>query len=109
VIGSGPVAPNPAQLITSPRVEKLLTGLQASFDYVLIISPPVGQVADAYALAPFIDATLYVVRYNFTSKDQLEVINDIYLNKKLNSPMIVLNNAKTENGYSGRYGYEGKS
>jgi hypothetical protein len=51
-----------------------------------------------------------MVRYNYTAKSQLELIEDIYTNNKLVHPMIVLNDAKEEAthayGYGYNYGYE---
>lgn len=103
VVGSGPIPPNPGEIMLSSRVGKLIEELKQQFDYVVIDSSPVGQISDSYTLAPYIDSTIYVVRYGHTYKTQLSIINDIYRNKKLNNPMIVLN-GKEENTF-GSYGY----
>jgi capsular exopolysaccharide synthesis family protein len=103
VIGSGPVPPNPAELMMSPKIGKLINILKESFDYVIIDTAPVGQVVDAFMLAPYIDSTIYLVRYNFTPKPLLETIQKIYKERKLSHPMIVLNDAKEKKGYG--YGY----
>jgi tyrosine-protein kinase Etk/Wzc len=101
VIGSGPIPPNPGELMLSSKIENLINELKEKFDYVIIDSSP--QISDSYSLAPYIDSTIYVVRYNYTYKEQLEIVDDIHKNKKLNHPMIVLN-GKDENAY-GSYGY----
>ncbi|MBC5992536.1 polysaccharide biosynthesis tyrosine autokinase [Pontibacter sp. SD6] len=106
VIGSGPVPPNPLELMSSPKVGKLIDVLKATFDHIIIDTAPVGQVADAFALAPYVDSSVYIVRYGYTLKEQLEIIDDIYKQKKLNSPMIVLNDAVKNAGYGYGYGYE---
>jgi tyrosine-protein kinase Etk/Wzc len=106
LIGCGDIPPNPAELMMSKRMHELFEELQRRFDVVIIDSAPVGQVADAFALAPFIDQTLYVVRYNYTTKDQIDFIDDIGKNKKLSNPMIVMNDAKKVMGYGYGYGYE---
>ncbi|WP_162053462.1 GumC family protein [Pontibacter pamirensis] len=105
MIGSGPIPPNPSQIMLHPRVGTLIDELKEVFDYVIIDTAPVGQVADALALAPYIDSSIYVVRYNKTAKDQVKIIDDIYRNRKLKHPMIVLNDAKKQNGYGYGYGY----
>ena len=64
---------------------------------------PVGQVVDAFMMAPHIDSTIYVVRYNYTLKSQISIIDKIYKERKLNHPMVVLNDVKKEIGYG--YGY----
>jgi len=106
LIGCGDIPPNPAELMMSRRMTDLMAELRERFDVIIIDSAPVGQVADAFALAPYIDQTLYVVRYNYTTKDQIEFIDDIGRNKKLKNPMIVLNDAKLLMGYGYGYGYE---
>lgn len=103
VIGTGAVPPNPAEFAMSPKLEKLINELKNNFDYVIIDTAPVGPVADAFALAPYIDMTIFMVRYNYTYKEQIEIIEEIYTEKKLKNLMIVLNDAKKKNGY--RYGY----
>lgn len=108
VIGSGPIPPNPGELMLSSRISNLIEELKGKYDYVVIDSSPVGQISDSYTLAPYIDSTIYVVRYGYTFKSQLNIVDDIYKNKKLNYPMIVLN-GKEENTYGGYgygYGYE---
>src|SRR5690606_26085532 len=106
-IGAGAVPPSPGELMMSSKVGQLIKELNQCFDYVVIDSSPVGQVADTYNLAPYADSTLYIVRYNYTYKTQLAILQEIYRNKRLNRPMVVLNDAKNENAYG--YGYsEGK-
>jgi capsular exopolysaccharide synthesis family protein len=108
-VDSGPTPPNPSELMLSPKVDKLIDILKESFDYVILDSAPVGQVADAFSLAPYIDSTIYLVRYNFTHKAQLEIINRIQADHKLKQVMLVVNDAKKTNlqdyGYGNGYGY----
>ncbi|WP_299702438.1 tyrosine-protein kinase [uncultured Pontibacter sp.] len=105
IIGSGPIPPNPAELMLLPKIGTLLDELKASFDYIILDSSPVGQVADTLALAPYIDSSLYIVRYNYTHKKQLQIIDDLYKSRKLKHPMIVLNDAKKSSSYGYSYGY----
>ncbi|GGG25183.1 GumC family protein [Pontibacter amylolyticus] len=105
IIGSGPIPPNPAELMLLPKIGTLLDELKANFDFIILDSSPVGQVADTLALAPYIDSSLYIVRYNYTHKKQLQIIDDLYKSRKLKHPMIVLNDAKKGNSYGYSYGY----
>src|SRR5690606_7728838 len=50
-IAAGTIPPTPAELITSPKIHELIQLLRSQFDYVLLDSPPIGQVADAYSLS----------------------------------------------------------
>ncbi|GAA4816922.1 GumC family protein [Litoribaculum gwangyangense] len=104
-IGSGPIPPNPGELMLHERVGELLEDLKDKFDYVIIDTPPIGKVADAYSLNPYIDSTLFVVRFNYTKKEELNVINEITENKRLKQPMIVFNDVKMEKSGVYSYGY----
>lgn len=108
VIGCGAIPENPSELLMSPLMPELFKQLKERFDYVIVDTSPVGQVADAFSLAPYADASIYLVRYNYTDKVQLNILKDIFENNKLKNPMVVLNDAKGDNfkgyGYGG-YGY----
>ncbi|MEO8472293.1 MAG: polysaccharide biosynthesis tyrosine autokinase [Chryseolinea sp.] len=105
IASSGSLPPNPAELMTSHNVAHLINSLKASFDYVIIDTAPIGRVADAFSLGPLIDSTIYIVRNNYTSKEQLELVEDVYKNKKLAHPMIVLNDVKEDKEHAYGYGY----
>src|SRR5690606_35606379 len=62
LIGCGNIPPHPAELMMSRRMQNLFEELKTRFDVIIIDSAPVGQVADAFALSPYIDQTLYIVR-----------------------------------------------
>ncbi|WP_162343318.1 GumC family protein [Cyclobacterium salsum] len=104
-LGAGTLPPNPAELIMSPRVKDLIATLRNQFDYIILDSPPIGQVADTFSLAPFVDSTLFIVRYGYTYKAHLPILEDVYRSKKLSQPMVVLNDASKRNGYEYGYGY----
>lgn len=105
VISCGALPPNPAELMMSTKLQRLLAELKKSFDHIIIDTPPIGQVADAYTLSSEIDSTIYIVRYNHTPKKQLELIQNIYTARTLRHPMLVLNDAKKRNANSYGYGY----
>ncbi len=68
VIVSGPIPPNPAELIMSDGMKELIQELKTKYDYIILDTPPVGLVSDALELAQYCDVTLYIVRQNFTKK-----------------------------------------
>lgn len=105
VIPAGTLPPNPAEIILSDKVGELISDMRQRYDYVFIDSPPVGKVADALTLNAHIDTAIYLVRYNYTEKDQLQIIDDIFENKKLKNPLIVLNDSKKLNSGNYVYGY----
>ncbi len=109
VIASGPVPPNPAELIGTPRLEVLMKYLKEHFDYIVIDSPPVASVTDAKLLARFADVTLYIVRHNFTNSVFLKLINDVYQKKTIPNMNLVFNGIVNKKvlgyGYGKGYGY----
>lgn len=108
VIGAGQPVANPAELMMSPKMGYLLHELRESFDYVIIDTAPVGKVADAFSLRSYVDQTIYMVRSGYTFKKQLGIIDNIFRNKKLPNPLLVLNDVRisTKNSDSYGYGYE---
>lgn len=103
IISSGPIPINPTELILSAKFSHLIHELKEQFDYIIIDTPPIGQVSDAFALSPLIDFTMYVIRYNYTLKAQLEIAKDLHKENKVKKILLVLNDAKESNG--GKYGY----
>lgn len=61
LLPSGPLPPNPAELLAGPRMADLLTLFAAEADFVVVDSPPLLGVADASSLAPRMDGVLLVV------------------------------------------------
>ncbi len=75
VILSGPIPPNPSELILSEAMKELVLELKQKYDYIVLDTPPVGLVSDALELAQFADVTLYIVRQNYTKKDMITLLN----------------------------------
>jgi succinoglycan biosynthesis transport protein ExoP len=66
VLASGPLPPNPSEILGSQLVNTLLQDLSHRADVVIIDAPPVLPVADAVALAPQVDAVVMVLRHGVT-------------------------------------------
>jgi capsular exopolysaccharide synthesis family protein len=107
VIPSGPIPPNPSELLMSEAMAEMIEELKTKYDYIILDTPPVGLVADALELAHFCDATLYVTRQGFTKKSMLSVVNDKHKRGELHNISIVFNGFKnkTKYGYGYDYGY----
>lgn len=69
VITSGPLPPNPSELLGSKAMKKLLDDLKARYDIVLVDAPPVGIVTDAAVLSTIVDGTILVVASGKTEID----------------------------------------
>jgi len=81
VIPSGPVPPNPSEILGSSRMQELIAGLRQNFDRVLIDSPPITAVTDAAVLTRSIDGAVLVIRSNDKSRelvrDSLEKLRSV--------------------------------
>jgi capsular exopolysaccharide synthesis family protein len=71
VLTSGPVPPNPSELLSGRRIRNLMTGCQKVFDMVIIDSPPALSFADAFHLAVLVDGVILVVEAGETPREVL--------------------------------------
>lgn len=69
---SGSIPPNPAELLGSESMEKLLDKLKIQYDYILIDTPPVTVVTDAVALSGYVSGIMLVVREGFTNYESID-------------------------------------
>lgn len=107
VIPCGPVPPNPAELLLDERLGEMIEKLKEEFDVLVIDTAPVGLVSDAVMLGKHADAVLFIIRHNYTFKKQLELLNEMYVNKRLPKISLVINDINGEGGYGRYYGYGG--
>lgn len=105
IITSGPIPPNPAELLLTDVTKELFVNLRSRFDYIVIDAPPVGLVTDAQLLGNFADTTLYLVRQGYTFKQQLQISKELYTFRKMPKMNIVVNDVKAGKGYGYSYTY----
>ena len=105
VILSGPIPPNPAEMIISDGMKELIEELKQKYDYIILDTPPVGLVSDALELAQFCDVTLYIVRQNFSKKEMITLLNNRVKRGELNNTSIILNGFENKAKYGAGYGY----
>jgi capsular exopolysaccharide synthesis family protein len=105
VITSGPIPPNPSELILGDSMREMLEELKQKYDYIILDTPPVGLVSDALELVQFCDVTLYIVRQNFTKKEMLTLLNNRHKRGELNNISIIFNGYENKAKYGVGYGY----
>lgn len=105
VIGAGPSAPNPAQLLASGAMRALLEQLRGSHDYVVLDAPPLLPVADATGLAVLADGVLLSVRHGSTTREQLQRTRDTLDRVGARTVGAVLNIVPARDDVSVAYGY----
>lgn len=105
IITSGPLPPNPAELIASEKTNELFTLLKESYDYIIIDTPPIGLVTDSLLLMRHTDVNLFVVRQGVTNKNIFgNIIKDL---EERELPIsIIINGVETGKSYGyGKYSY----
>lgn len=105
VIGSGPIPPNPSELLIQDEIDTLIQYLRENFDEIIIDTPPVGLVTDAQILSRLADVSIYLVRQDVTFKDQIKQLNLLYINNKFPKLNVILNGVQSGAGYGYGYGY----
>lgn len=106
VLMSGPVPPNPTELLSFDKQKELIEKLRERYDYVIIDSAPYLLVSDSMLINPYVDATLYVIRAEFTDMRLFNEINDAINSKykPIKKAYIVLNGLDLASSRF-RYGY----
>jgi polysaccharide biosynthesis transport protein len=101
VLASGPLPPNPAELLSSTRTADLLRNLASQADIVLIDSPPVLPVTDSLVLSQRVDATILVASAGTTTRKAVHRAAEML--HQVNAPLVgaVLNGVTEESGYGG--------
>lgn len=108
VLPSGPVPPNPAELLGSERARAVISAIPTHYDIVLIDGPPVLPVVDALVLSQLVDATVVVARVGKSTRADLADTIEILM--QANAPVagFVLNSVPRAHRYGyRRYGYSG--
>ncbi len=104
-IAAGSLPENPTELLANGKVQSLIDYLDNNFDVVLIDTSPAVLVTDAYILSGMCDATLYVIRHNYTPKMLVKRIDENNQVNPINNPAIVFNGVKTRGVFKNNYGY----
>ncbi len=106
ILTSGPIPPNPSELLASKRMSMLMSEMMDQYDMVLFDTPPVIAVTDAQILASQVDGVLLVVFYGKTPKEAALKAKNQLDNVKAKLLGVVLNNKqiKGDNYYYYYYG-----
>jgi len=108
IIVSGPIPPNPAELLITDRFGELLEEMKGRYDMVVLDTPPVGLVSETLDLIRLADISLFVVRYNYSNKQFIDHINSLKKQEILKKAYIIFNAVDKDAhqyGYGTGYGY----
>ncbi len=90
-IPTGPIPPNPADLLSSRRLTELVADLRSRYKFVVIDSPPIMAATDAVILSVVVDGVLLVVRSGETPKEAFTRTRDLLAGVKCRVLGVVLN------------------
>jgi tyrosine-protein kinase Etk/Wzc len=106
---SGPIPPNPAELLSKPEMKTLIDQLRKLYDYIIIDNAPVGIVTDGFILSSLVDLNIFILRYGISHKHQVEMINQYASKEMISNPAILVNDIKLDafgSSYYKNYQYE---
>lgn len=119
VITSGPIPPNPSELLLSKHFEELLDTLSEEFDIIVFDTPPVGLVTDGIIAMKRSTMPIYVIRAEYSKLIFVQNANNLAHVNKFHNLSVVLNGVPlnqrygnsysfTSYGYGASYGYGGQ-
>lgn len=107
-ISSGPIPPNPSELLLGEALDELIGQLRERYEYIIIDTVPYGMVADAQIISRVVDMCIYVIREGMMDRRRLPDIEDLYTGGKLPNMAVLLNDVRYKHaGYGYGYGYYG--
>jgi len=105
LILSGPIPPNPSELLFSGNFEKMITELKKTYDVVILDTPPVGLVSETLDLLTLVDFTLFVFRQNYSEKSFIDAVNGLKEQKGIKNIYAIFNGLDSSKVSYGGYGY----
>lgn len=103
LLPSGPLPPNPAELLGSKRMDEALAALKARADIVLFDAPPVIAVTDAVVLGTRVDGVLLVIGAGQTKRDHAKRAKELLEKVKVRVVGVALNNVSLDSALGGYY------
>lgn len=107
-IQGGAIHQDPSDLTDTPRFEQLIETARNLYDYIIIDNPPLMLIPDTILSSRFSDISLFILRINFSHKDQIKQINRIVNFNKIQKSAIVINEVPGRDyGYGKKYWVKG--
>ena len=100
VVTSGPLPPNPTELLGSQRMLDLLDVLKTQFDFIILDTPAMLSVADAAVLAPAVDNVILVVAQAQTRRGDVQTVRRQLSNVRVKSMEVVVNRVEPSGSYA---------
>ena len=105
LLTTGPLPPNPVELLNSERMKALITEMKESFDMVLFDTPPANALADAAILSSMLDGTILVINHGQVTPQSAQRAKELLVNAKARILGVVLGNIPMDGSDSYYYYY----
>lgn len=106
IVPSGPIPPNPSELIDSPRMREFIEKAREEYDYIILDTPPIGLVGDVLTLSKFADVYAHIVRNKYSQTDVIKFINSLEERHNIKNINVIFNGVKNKGLYgNSHYGY----
>jgi capsular exopolysaccharide synthesis family protein len=102
---SGPIPPNPAELIETEQMRDFFNAAKKNFDYIIIDTPPLALVTDALLVSQYASANIFMIRQRYSHKQVFDLINKLEQDQKISKMNILVNDLKIPKYYGYNYGY----
>jgi capsular exopolysaccharide synthesis family protein len=103
VVTSGPNSPNPSALLSSDAMKTFLEFLAMNFDFVVVDTPPVSPVADAFLIGNLVDGVVLTVRGGRTPREYVLRTRDKLMRSRVKILGVLINNLEEEPIAYGKY------
>lgn len=105
LLSSGVVSSNASELLLNNHTKGLFEELKSMFDYIIIDSSPVGLVSDSLIIEKYADMTIYVCRHNYTTTEQIGLVNQLKTKDNVDNIYLVINDVDFSKSRYLSYGY----
>ena len=102
LLPSGPIPPNPSEILGKPEMKTLIDKVRNGFDYVILDNAPTALVTDSIIVSQLSDLNIFILRYGVSRKQQLGMINH-YMEKQMITHLAIVVNDIKSNAFG--YGY----
>ena len=103
IIVSGPIPPNPSELLIGEQIQILITELKQKYEYVILDSAPIGLESDTISFSELVDVTLFVLKQKYSKKSMISMLNNRLQRGELKNVSIIFNGFESKTKYG--YGY----
>lgn len=105
ILASGPIPPNPSELIMGEGSVKMFAKLREKYDLIVMDTPPIGIVTDGVLVMKKADIQIYIVRAEYSKVQFIPFIEKLNTIHKFPQLYLILNSVKSTRGVHYGYGY----